>query len=281
MTGPSATGEQATLKITIVTVCRNAASSIEKTIWSVLWQDYPNVEYAVIDGLSTDDTWSIVQKYRDQIAVLVHEPDTGIYDAMNKGVRLSTGDVLAFINADDYLASPYVLSRVARTFDAHPEVDVVYGDYVYDTGWETHYHRQPNRVGRWYFMNHNPSIMHQSMFYRRRAFDTVGLFDTTTLRISADKDWNIRGLLVSKLPYLHIPVVVSYSSRGGLSTTAGLAGVVEKDIIMRRYFGRTGLAYWRLKLTWTSLRERTRFRLRSHDFRPPRVIRDLAARWKG
>ena len=169
--------QPAGLKMTVVTVCRNAAATVEKTIQSVLWQDYPDLEYVVIDGMSTDGTWEILQRHRERLSRLLHEPDTGIYNAMNKGIGVSTGDVLVFLNADDYFVSPYVLSRVAAAFAAGPELDIVYGDYLSDSQAAMRAVRQPDHVDRKYFLLINPSIMHQSMFCRRRAYERVGLFD--------------------------------------------------------------------------------------------------------
>ena len=89
------------LKISVVTVCYNMAQYIETTIKSVLSQDYPNLEYIVIDGGSTDGTQQIIEKYKDQLAYYVSEPDNGMYDAINKGFSKATGDIIAWINADD------------------------------------------------------------------------------------------------------------------------------------------------------------------------------------
>ena len=255
--------------ITVVTVCRNAASNIEKTIQSVLWQDYAGLEYVVIDGMSTDGTWEIVQRYRDRIAILRHEPDTGIYNAMNKAIGLSTGEAMIFMNADDYFVSPYVLSRVAAVLDEDRAVDIIYGDYLWDSGTEMRYNAQPARVSRKYFLTINPSIMHQAMFCRRRAFDKVGRFDEAGLRIAADKDWNIRAFLVARLPYLHMPLIVSTSRHGGYSTVAAAELAREKKLIEARYFSRAERAYHRV---WR-VAYRLRVRLRTRDFSLPRFLR--------
>jgi glycosyltransferase involved in cell wall biosynthesis len=255
--------------ISVITVCRNSVGSIKKTIQSVLWQDYAGLEYVVVDGMSTDGTWEIVQEYRDRIAVLRHEPDTGIYNAMNKAIGLSTGEALIFLNADDYFVSPYVLSRAAAALDEHRGVDVIYGDYLWDSGTEMRYIAQPARVTRKYFLTVNPSIMHQAMFCRRRAFDQVGRFDEVSLRIAADKDWNIRAFLVASLPYLHLPLIVSTSRHGGYSTVAADELAREKKLIEARYFSRSERAYhglWRIA-------HRLRTRLKAHDFSLPRFLR--------
>lgn len=113
------TGESAMLKISIITVSYNAAVTIEQTILSVIRQDYPNIEYIIIDGGSTDGTIDIIRKYEDKIAYWVSEPDQGIYDAMNKGIRRATGDYLYFLGADDWLKDEKVLCRVREFIRLH------------------------------------------------------------------------------------------------------------------------------------------------------------------
>ena len=118
------------MRITVVTVCLNSARVIEPTIQSVLAQDYPDLEYLVIDGGSTDDTPRIAQRYADRITKLVSEPDRGVYDAMNKGLALASGEYVLFMNAGDVFAAPDVLTRAA----AFAGADVIYGDYLYSEG---------------------------------------------------------------------------------------------------------------------------------------------------
>lgn len=114
------------MKITVVTVCYNAEATIEETIKSVLNQTHGNLEYIIIDGRSTDGTMDIVRKYSDRITKIVSEPDKGIYDAMNKGIALATGDYINFMNAGDTFSSPDAVKEVAGRIA--PESDIVYGD---------------------------------------------------------------------------------------------------------------------------------------------------------
>lgn len=114
------------MKISIVTVCYNAADQIEKTIQSVVGQTYPNIEYLVIDGGSTDGTTDIIRKYADKISYWKSEPDDGIYDAMNKGICAATGDYINFMNAGDYFSSDSVISEVVKQIN--PTKDIIYGD---------------------------------------------------------------------------------------------------------------------------------------------------------
>ena len=114
--------------ISVVTVSYNAVSTIEQTILSVINQTYPNVEYIIIDGGSTDGTVDIIKKYADKIAYWVSEPDKGIYDAMNKGGLKTTGDFIQFLNAGDWLENEHVIEKIFK--DWFKRVDVIYGDMI-------------------------------------------------------------------------------------------------------------------------------------------------------
>ncbi|MEO7214141.1 glycosyltransferase family 2 protein [Mucilaginibacter sp.] len=118
------------LKISIITVCYNAESTIERCIQSVITQYYSNIEYIIIDGGSSDATPGIIDKYKDQIQRVVSEPDKGIYDAMNKGIALATGDVVGMLNADDFFAYETVLSDIALAFTQN-NTDIIYADLNY------------------------------------------------------------------------------------------------------------------------------------------------------
>lgn len=117
----------ADLKISLITVTRNAESTIERCIRSVIDQTYKNIEYIIIDGSSTDKTIQIINKYGNYVHRFLSEPDKGIYDGMNKGIELAGGNVVGMINADDYLADNGVLADVAQAFE-NAEIDIVYGD---------------------------------------------------------------------------------------------------------------------------------------------------------
>lgn len=116
------------MKVSIITVCYNSAKTIEHTIKSVAGQDYGNIEYIIIDGGSTDGTLNILDRYKDKIDVLVSEPDEGIYDAMNKGIARATGDVIGFINSDDWYADRAIVA-IVEAFKK-TDADIVYGKYV-------------------------------------------------------------------------------------------------------------------------------------------------------
>jgi len=113
------------VKISIITVCFNSEATIRDTIESVLTQDYADLEYIIIDGASTDGTLEIIDEYRDRIATVVSEPDTGIYDAMNKGIAKATGDVVGILNSDDFYVDTSVVATVVAGFE-QKKVDSVF-----------------------------------------------------------------------------------------------------------------------------------------------------------
>src|SRR5574343_380982 len=114
------------MKISIITVCYNSSETIEDTIQSVASQNYPNIEYIIVDGLSKDSTVDIIKKHSDVVSKWVSEKDKGIYDAMNKGIAMATGDIIGILNADDVYTNKDVLSKVVRHFE-ESNVKGVYG----------------------------------------------------------------------------------------------------------------------------------------------------------
>ena len=148
-------------KISIVTVSYNTHDCIEKTIQSVIEQTYPNVEYLIIDGGSTDGTQQIIEQYSDRIAYFVSEKDKGLYDGMNKGIAAATGDYLLFMNADDVFANNRVVEKIAHFIEEHPDTDVVYGnsEQVLEYGI---YEVRPKVA----YINHKMAISHQATFVK-------------------------------------------------------------------------------------------------------------------
>lgn len=205
------------MKISVITVAFNAATTIADTIRSVQSQTYGNVEHMIIDGLSTDGTQSVVQRLSDASTVLVSEPDRGLYDAMNKGVGLATGDVIGILNADDFFANEGSLAMVADHFTRHRDVDAVLGDVAfvddrlrpvrrYNSGRFT-----PERA-RWGWMPAHPG-----MYLTREAYDRVGRY-RTDMKIAADFDFVLRAFTCARLPFAYLPEVLVHMRLGGAST---------------------------------------------------------------
>lgn len=175
----------------LITVCYNAKGSIENTLQSAREQTCRDFENVVVDGASTDGTLDVVRSFHDLPLAITSEPDKGIYDAMNKGISRARGEVLYFLNADDRLHNPAVLDRVKAIFEAHPEVDLVWGNVVYDSPDGSSETRRFQHIhpGNLVFLDLN----HQGAFARKRLFDRIGTFNTG-FRINADYDWFLRAL---------------------------------------------------------------------------------------
>ena len=181
------------IKISIITICKNAQNVIEKTLESVFMQTYPHIEYIVIDGASTDNTRAVIERYRDKISQIVSEPDHGIYDAMNKGIAHATGDVLQFLNAGDALHDPSVIANIVTAFDKNPASDIIYGKPVFENIPEDmkqhalEYQTGPKTMMDWML---TPAC-HQAIFIKRSVFDKIGLYKTT-YRLSGDVEFFLR-----------------------------------------------------------------------------------------
>ena len=182
-------------KISIITVCFNSVATIEDTIRSVLAQDHSNIEYIVIDGGSTDGTVEIITQYAASIDHFVTEPDKGIYDAMNKGVSLATGDLVGVLNSDDFYAQADAVSTIAKSLEAH-DADVVFGDLVFVSP------ADPTRIVRAYNagafrpwkLRFGWMPPHPSTFIRRNLFKEFGAY-SLNFSTGADYEMFVRLLL--------------------------------------------------------------------------------------
>lgn len=219
----------------IVTVVRNNPQ-VAEAVASVLGQDHAGrLEAIVIDGASTDGTLAALAPLRDRLAHLVSEPDPGIYEAMNKGLRLATGDLVGLLNADDLYQDDQVLSRVARAFE-DPAVDLCYGDLVYVRA------EDPSKILRyWRSGPPRPEAFqwgwmppHPTLFVRRSVYDRLGLFDTR-YRIAADCEFMLRVLLKHRLQAAYIPEVLVRMRAGGASN-GSLKGILRANAEYRRAF---------------------------------------------
>lgn len=205
------------MKISIITITYNSAETVEDTIKSVLSQDYPNVEYIIIDGASKDDTMTIVERYRSSISVVISEPDKGIYDAMNKGVLRATGDVIGILNSDDFYADSRVLSDVVTRM-RETNSDACYADLVYvdriETSrivrtWKSGSYRQGRFLDGW-------MPPHPTFFVKRSTYDALGLY-STQLRSSADYELMLRFVHKHQISLSYLPRVITHMRAGGQS----------------------------------------------------------------
>jgi glycosyltransferase involved in cell wall biosynthesis len=205
------------LKISLITVAYNAEKTIEKTIQSVLNQDYCDIEYILIDGDSGDGTMGIVNKYRNKIAVIISEKDNGMYDGINKGIALATGEIVGILNADDIFANCHILSEVASVFIRNGDAESLIGDIAFLNGEGKpirYYSARKWRPSKfvWGFMPPHPSF-----YCKRELFTQFGNY-RTDFEIAADFELLIRFLKVNDVPFFYLPMLMVKMSIGGKST---------------------------------------------------------------
>lgn len=190
------------MKFSIITVCYNCESLIEKTMQSLLQQDYPDYEYIVVDGSSKDETFQLVQEYKRQFKQItaISEPDDGIYDAMNKGTQIAKGDYVFFLNAGDRLLNRHVLSQVAEQIERQPDAGVYYGTILRGGKMETY----PSRITRFYLIYLERMICHQAMFIKRVLMQQYP-YDTQ-FSICADREWLIR-MIKKRIFLVYMPKI--------------------------------------------------------------------------
>jgi glycosyltransferase len=203
--------------ISIITATFNNVSTIETTINSVLSQIERNVEYIVVDGNSTDGTYEIVQKYSDLISKIIHEPDKGIYDALNKGITCATGDAIGFLHADDFFSDNRVLSDIIATFENN-QCDAVYGDLQYVDSLETQKIFRHWKSGDFSYGKLKNGWMppHPATFIKRDVYFKYGLF-RTDLQIAADYESILRFFGKARISCAYLPRVLVKMRTGGAS----------------------------------------------------------------
>jgi len=220
------------LKVSIITVSFNSAKTIADTIESVLSQDFPEIEYIIVDGNSSDDTVQIIRQYENHISKWISEKDQGMYDAMNKGIAMATGDVIGILNSDDIYMNTHVISDLMALLEKE-KAQVVFADLILVD------QNNDNKVLRYYDSSHfHPDKFrfgwmpaHPTVFVRRELYQVVGPF-STTYQIAADYEMLIRILAIHKAPYAYFPKPVVRMRSGGVST-AGISRnwILNKEIV--------------------------------------------------
>lgn len=222
-------------RFSIITVTYNAARVLEDTIQSVITQTYKGVEYIIVDGGSTDGTTALIDRYREHIHTVVSEPDKGLYDAMNKGLRMATGDYVCFLNAGDALHEDDTLLLAVHSIKGDTLPDVLYGETeIVDA--EGHFLRMrrlsaPEHL-TWKSFRTGMCVCHQAFFARRELAEPYDL----QYRFSADFDWCIRVMKKSRtLHHTHL-TLIDYLNEG-MTTRNHKASLIERFRIMCRYYG--------------------------------------------
>ena len=205
------------MKISIITVCFNSYKTIEQTIVSVLSQKYPNIEYIIIDGGSVDGTLEIIKKYSCKIDKIISEPDSGMYDALNKGIKSATGDIVGILNSDDEYTSEYVIQKVIDRFNTSFNIDAVFGDVRFiKNSITTRYYRANNWKPSCFKYGNMPP--HPTFFCKKKYFGELGDYKTN-YRIAGDFELLLRFIFINKIKYEYIPLCMVNMKVGGLSTS--------------------------------------------------------------
>jgi len=230
------------MRLSIITVVYNNERTITDAVTSVLEQTFKDIEYIIIDGGSTDGTLERVKAYNNEIDVLISEPDFGIYDAMNKGLRLATGDVIGILNSDDVYADNNVLATIMSQFNADKDLSMVYGDLVYVKA-----DNLSNVVRTWrsipYYTNyfedgHVPP--HPSLFIKREVYEQAGLFNTK-MKLAADYELMLRVFKLFKFKSSYLPSILVKMRLGG-STNKSWKNILNGNLEILKAWKINGLS---------------------------------------
>ncbi|WP_421940900.1 glycosyltransferase family 2 protein [Pedobacter sp.] len=205
------------MKISIITVVYNGEKYLQDCIESVITQNYPEIEYIVIDGKSTDGTLAIIQQYRGHIQHFVSEKDKGLYDALNKGIALATGAVVGILNADDRLADNSIIAQVVNAFKASENTEGVYGDlnYIHPDNGEI-IRKWRSKQANWLDIEKGWMPAHPTLYIKRNLFNLYGNY-ALDMGSAADYDLILRFFHSHKLKAVHLPVLMVEMRVGGLS----------------------------------------------------------------
>ncbi len=217
-------------KISIISVVYNNSRTIANAIESVISQNYTNIEYIIIDGNSTDGTLEIINNYASKISKIVSEKDNGIYDAMNKGLKLATGDVIGILNSDDLYANNSILNEVMTQFNNDPDLDILYGDLVYVK------HDNINKIVRTWtskpyysnFFENGDVPPHPSLFVSARVYQEAGYFNLK-YRLAADYEFMLRIFKTFRFKIKYLPLVFVNMRLGG-ATNNSLKNIYKGNV---------------------------------------------------
>ena len=227
------------MSVSIITVCFNSIETIEDTINSVLGQDYKNIEYIVVDGGSTDGTLDIIKRYKNNIAKVISEPDNGVYDAMNKGLRLSKGGIVAALNADDVYTDQTIVGQIVEFMQGN-SLDAVYGDLVYID------QNNADRITRFWkagkykkgAFSYGWVLPHPTFFCRKNIFERFGYFNDK-LQVAADFELMLRFVEKHQIKIGYRPKVIVKMCKGGKANVFG--GIIRGNLEIIRSFRRNSV----------------------------------------
>ena len=207
------------MKVSVITVCYNRKATIEQSIKSVLDQDYPDIEYIIVDGNSSDGTQDIIKSYSDKIAKYISEPDKGMYDAINKGLGLATGDIVGLMHSDDVFYDTAVVSKIIEKFKNNSNINAIYGDGIYVTN-DDEQKIVRNRIGGDYDYKRLKSgwlPLHPTVYIKKSVIDKYGNYNLD-FKIASDTEFLLRYLFKHKISIAYLNAYIVKMRMGGLST---------------------------------------------------------------
>jgi glycosyltransferase involved in cell wall biosynthesis len=208
------------LKISIITTSFNSIKTLKHTIDSVIAQDYPNIEYIIVDGNSNDGTKNLVEQYSSGISKFISEPDNGIYDGLNKGIKLASGDVIGFLHSDDHFAHNNVISQISKSFETDQIIDAVYGDILFFrivNGDEKKVRVIRSGSFKTPLFKFGMMPPHPTFYARKNVYERFGNFDLS-YKISSDFDFLMRVMLLGKIKTIYLSDIFVKMKVGGAST---------------------------------------------------------------
>lgn len=232
------------MRVSIITVCYNRAATIEKAILSVLNQDNKDIEYIVVDGNSKDGTQAVIEKYTNRIAKYISEPDNGMYDAINKGLALATGDIVGLMHSDDEFYDNVAISKIVSAFLKSKDIEGVYGDGIYISN-DAEEKLIRNRIGGEYSLKKIEKgwlPLHPTVYIKRALIEKYGDYNLQ-FKIASDTEFLLRYLYKNKIKMGYVNSYIVKMRMGGLSTTSSRAlEVLKEDYKIYKFHG-----LWALK----------------------------------
>lgn len=246
------------MKISIITVTYNSAATLEETILSVINQTYQNIEYIIVDGKSTDSTLSIIDKHKDRIAKFVSEKDNGIYDALNKGISMASGDVVGILHSDDFYTSNEVLQKIAERF-IKDNCEALYGDLLYVSKDNTDKIIRKWRAGEFksnsFLFGWMPP--HPTFFVKKEVYEKHKAFNLD-FKTSADYELMLRLLYKHKIKTSYLPEFIVKMRMGGQSNISTKNRIIA-NLEDRKAWEVNGLKPYFFTLFFKPLRKLSQF----------------------
>lgn len=228
------------MRVSIITATYNSAHTIKETLVSIEKQTYKNIEYIIIDGLSTDNTLSIIKKHSSKVSKIISEKDNGLYDALNKGISIATGDIIGFLHSDDLFATNKSIENIVQTFNKN-KVDAVYGDLQYVCS-----NNISKIIRTWTSGECNKRKLklgwmppHPTFYMRRKWYQQLGGFDLT-YKIAGDYDSILRYLYINNISTAYCPQILIKMRVGGMSNK-NITSLITKSLEDIRAMSNAGL----------------------------------------